>query len=437
MKTIRTIAAIAAIIAAAGCAKDPTGQTPEPERGKAPRVRITGDNETVIYPAEYDGTATILFEAAHADEVSVSAEEGFTVKTELTRLEGDSWRLELSGAEGMEKGRKYNVSIQAVNEHGWDYNTAYVEMAYMENPFGAMEAHYLSNKGKTFDIFVEGNVEWEATVSADGQSWSVMELMDVNHLVFRILPNQTKSQRELVLTLADKAGVYSYSCTYGQERCDETHEEIIAKEQAAIDAFARAFGLELTVEGPWNTEDPDVVSDPSNYVLVDYNYPGGGIGFNDKGYVTSIGFSGISGYLPEEIGDLKFCKELNLSACNLSGKLPESIGNMSSLKEICITNYIEKGYGLEGQLTDSSLSKIAKNLRYIHLGFNNFTGGFPEWIGDTPSSCMFSLTMNRLEGKVPEKVQVHPDWNKVIPDGSGKLSKEVSMKQQEGYILYE
>lgn len=424
----KVISIIAAAIIAAGCTDGPTGQTTVPGSGTAPTVRFSDESTVIIYPAEYDGNATVMFEAKGADEVCIKTEEGFNVTTELTRLEGDSWKLDLSEAEGMEKGKKYEITITAENKYGKGQSSIYAETAYLENPFGASEAHYLGNGGKTFDLFVEGNVEWEIRVDADDLSWSEVQVKASNHFLLKILPNETKSPRELTLTVTDKAGVYSYSCIYGQDRCSETQDEIQTMEKAAIIAICEAFAIPYDADTPYPTNE--------------YTGEIGGVGgiggiaeYNSKGYVTKVGLYGAEGVIPEEIGDLKHCKELIISNAKLSGKLPESIGEMSSLKAIELTSM--EGYGLEGNLSESSLSKIAGQLYHIDVAWNNFTGPCPEWLGDTPGNAIFWIYMNRLEGKVPEKVQAHPDWNRTIPDGSGRLAKEVNMVQQEGYALYE
>lgn len=424
----KVISIIAAAIIATGCTDEPTGQAPVPESGTAPTVRFNDESTVIIYPAEYDGNATVMFEAKGADEVCIKTEEGFNVTTELTRLEGESWKLHLNEAEGMEKGKKYEITITAENKYGKGQNSIYAETAYLENPFGAMEAHYLGSGEKTFDLFVEGNVDWTVTVNASDRSWSEVQVKDSNHFLLKILANETKSPRKLTLTVTDKAGVYSYSCIYGQDRCEETQMEIQAREKAAIIALCEAFAI------PYDADTP--------YPEIEYTGEIGGVGgiggiaeYNNKGYVTKVGLFGVAGAIPEEIGDLKHCKEFIISGSNLSGKIPESIGEMSSLRSLELTS--TKGYGLEGNLSESSLSKIAGQLYHIDLVWNNFTGPCPEWLGDTPKNATFWIYMNRLEGKVPEKVQIHPDWNRIIPDGSGRLAKEVNMVQQNGYVLYE
>ena len=419
---------IAAAIIATACTDDPVWPTHEPDKGNVPLVRFSETSPTVIYSAEHGGRATIFFETEEAEKLSVRTENGFTVTTELTRLEGNRWKLDLSEAEGMEKGREYSITITAENESGAYTAETKIEVAYMDSPFGAMEACNFGNTGKTFDLLVKGNVEWTASVDADEESWYDLAITSNSNLVFRIQPNETESSRKFVLTVSDKAGIYTYRCTYGQDRCDETQQEILSKEKAAIIAICEAFAI------PYDSDTPYPVQ-PWNGEIGGVGGIGGIAEYNSRGYVTMVGLYGVTGVIPEEIGDLKHCKELIISNAGLSGKLPESIGDMISLRSLELTS--AEGYGLEGNLSESSLSKIAGQLHHIDVAWNNFTGPCPEWLGEMPGNATFWIYRNRLEGKVPDKVQVHPDWNRVIPDGSGRLVKEANMKQQEGYVLYE
>jgi len=153
-----------------------------------------------------------------------------------------------------------------------------------------------------------------------------------------------------------------------------------------------------------------------------------GIETNSDGLVVYIHLNGmgLSGTLPEELGDLLFCQELNLASNNLSGGLPTRIGEMKSLR-----SFSAGGNGLSGVLEESALSKLASGMKLISLQGNDFTGRFPEWIGDMPAECNFWLQQNRLSGEVPEKVRQHPRWNAVVMDGTGRTVGEINSEQKE------
>lgn len=172
----------------------------------------------------------------------------------------------------------------------------------------------------------------------------------------------------------------------------------------------------------------------------------------DAGHVYSVHVPyGFYGELPEEIGDLIYCKEFKVIS-DLThypgryayGKIPESMADMWRLEEVDFSEG-----KMEGELENCSLKELIpyNNLKIVSITSNNFTGNFPEWIGDMkPNGTIylpdgiFRLENNRLSGKVPEKVQKHPWWSAPACDFYGNIigtMGQVNMKQQEGYVLYE
>lgn len=175
-----------------------------------------------------------------------------------------------------------------------------------------------------------------------------------------------------------------------------------------------------------------------------------------RGHVknVAIGYFGPKGELPEEIGDLIYCKEFNIcwysqnGYCEnryVSGKVPQRIGEMVSLERL---NF--NGQRLEEDLESSSLKDVVyscPNLRYIDIYANNFTGGCPQWLGDIKhftdvqgEGGYFYISNNRLEGKVPDKVKNHWRWSCPYlgtDHPEWKTWGECEMIQQEGYGLWE
>ena len=380
---------------------------PEDNKGEKPNISMA-TQAVKIYDAQYGGTAVIDFEASGATEVVIDAD--FEVKTELVKGDGDNWQIMLSEAKGMTDGQKYYVTVTAKNEYGEFNKKRVVYKAYITNPF-ATGTYEVGESGQTFNLPVAGNVKWNAAVTSGDEDWYELSVSS-SAITFTVKTNGTTQPRVLVLKVTDEQEKYEYSATFNQVRCGETHDEILLKETNAMLALNKALNLGCDTSKPH-----------TKWGVAQYN---------SKGYVTNIVLSGFSGYIPEEIGDLKYCWEFNLSCCNLTGGLPERIGEMERLKDFDV-----QGCGLEGNLSKSSLSNIAHQLRSLGLGWNNFTGPVPEWLGDAPDYCNISIRFNRLSGKVPEKVQKHPDWIEVVPDGSGKTGGQYNMEQQEGYFLYE
>lgn len=418
MKTLKTLAAWAVIMSAvaAGCTPitpDPPYQGGEGEEivGKAPVITMSTPT-TVIYDASLNGTATINFKALGATDIEIDAD--FNVKTELVELDDYKWQINLSEASDMEDRKEYLVTIKAWNEYGMSKEYAVVMKAYLANPFET-DSYEVDADGKQYFFDTEGNVAYEwIIVEGEGAEGMCQTTEDPASLSFFVTRNTSLEVREVILTLKDKVGAFEYSATFSQLGRDMGEDEILAKERAAMLALNEALNMGYDVNIP--------------------HAEWGCVSVNSKGYVTNFMRKNVSGYLPEEIGDLKYCWEFILSG-KITGELPKRIGEMSKLNSFSV--YADEGYGLEGNLEESSLKDIIHQFKLLRLDTHNFTGGFPEWIGDSPDYCFYHLHHNRLEGKIPEKVQNHPRWNYMCVDGSGLLWKEKQMVQQEGYILYE
>lgn len=428
-KTLKTLAAWATIMssAAIGCTPiTPDQPYPDEEQevtGKTPFVYgfwsdseiVTAIRSIFVYDAVHNIPTTVTFEASNADEVEIQLEPGLDVKSELMKLEDGKWRINLSEATGMEEGKIYHITVSARNEYGtYDYDIQ-VEKAYLNSPFED-ESYDVPTGGNQYFFYPEGNVKYEWVVSEADGSEGMCELYEsVASWSFTVTRNTSLEAREVILTLKDKKGVFEHSATFTQLARDMGEDEILAKERTAMLALNEALNMGY---------DPDMPHAEWGCVSV-----------NSKGYVTNFVHMGLEGSLPEEIGDLKYCWEFHAGG-KLTGELPKRIGEMTKLKELLIM--CDEGYALEGQLSESTLSDIAPNLRYIRLPNHNFTGPCPEWLGDTPSHCAFWINGNRLEGKVPDKVKNHKWWTSPNLTGSPeKTYGEFQLQQQEGYILYE
>lgn len=430
LKTLKNIAAIAAIVSSAviGCTPitpdQPYLDEEQEVTGEKPSItgiwsdcEIAGTGTAIyVYDAAHNVPATVTFETNHAEEVEIQVEPGLDIKAELLELEDGKWKIELSEAAGMEEDKKYRITVSVRNEYGtYDYDIQ-VEKAYLNNPFED-ESYDVPTGGNQYFFYPEGNVKYEWVVSEAEGSEGMCELMQSTSesWSFIVTRNTSLEAREVMLTLKDKVGAFEYSATFSQLAREMGEDEILAKERAAMLALNEALNMGF---------DPNMPHAEWGCVSV-----------NSKGYVTNFVHMGLEGSLPEEIGDLKYCWEFHAGG-KLTGELPKRIGEMTKLKELLVM--CDEGYALEGQLSESTLSDIAPNLRYIRLPNHNFTGPCPEWLGDTPSHCAFWINGNRLEGKVPDKVKNHKWWTSPNLTGSPeKTYGEFQLQQQEGYILYE
>ncbi|KAK8918735.1 Polygalacturonase inhibitor 1 [Platanthera zijinensis] len=133
----------------------------------------------------------------------------------------------------------------------------------------------------------------------------------------------------------------------------------------------------------------------------------------DAGRVTSLNYhnidgasGGLSGRLPDELGDLPFLSNLVLqNHSNVYGVLPLTLTRLTRLSFLNLAHN-----SLSGALP-FFLSQIP-SLNVLDLSFNKFTGLIPPEFSNFPALEYLSLEDNHLEG--------------VIPSTIGNLSKSVS-----------
>ncbi|KAL6527733.1 putative kinase-like protein tmkl1 [Orobanche minor] len=166
----------------------------------------------------------------------------------------------------------------------------------------------------------------------------------------------------------------------------------------------------------------------------------------------------LTGTLPKEIGQLINLQSLYLSANALSGPIPLELGYSSSLSDIDLSHNLLKGSlpasiwnlcdaglaslrlhsnSLSGAVPDPALPQVTcKNLRFLDLGQNLFTGTFPESIIGFHGLQQLDLGDNMFSGPIPETITglkleklnlSHNNFTGVLPnfDGSSKFGVDV------------
>ena len=107
--------------------------------------------------------------------------------------------------------------------------------------------------------------------------------------------------------------------------------------------------------------------------------------------------SGLTGEIPESIGNLINLNSLVLYNNQLTGAIPESITDLNNLTWLNLYN---------NQLTGEILEDIGNltNLTSLDLGFNQFIGEIPEGLDNLTNLNHLWLFNNQLYGEIPETI---------------------------------
>ncbi|KAF8108771.1 hypothetical protein N665_0104s0086 [Sinapis alba] len=130
----------------------------------------------------------------------------------------------------------------------------------------------------------------------------------------------------------------------------------------------------------------------------------------------------ISSSLPSEFGNLIRLEVLSLSSNGFLGQVPSSISNLRRLAVLDLSyNELTGSLPLVGNLTKLYFLKLSHNhlsgtlnpnnglfmlhqLRYLNLGFNNFSSSLPSQFGNLNKLKVLSLSSNGFFGQVPTTV---------------------------------
>ncbi|KAG5569494.1 hypothetical protein H5410_059260 [Solanum commersonii] len=104
--------------------------------------------------------------------------------------------------------------------------------------------------------------------------------------------------------------------------------------------------------------------------------------------------TGISGELPDSIGNFSSLNTLILNACQFSGRIPDSIGNLTQIRVLFLSHNHFTGN------IPSTISKM-KQLLSLDLSDNSFIGPFPSSIPSFTHLQYLYLTSNSLSGPLP------------------------------------
>ena len=138
-------------------------------------------------------------------------------------------------------------------------------------------------------------------------------------------------------------------------------------------------------------------------------------------------FNHFEGPIPENIGNLKKLRQLDISTAGISGEIPASICELSNLEVICLGNATaEVSNYLTGKLP-ADIGKL-KNLSGFDVSNNNIEGTITAGFAELSQLSSLLLYGNRLQGLIPQELINSPRWSSWNPD-------VFILPQQPGYFL--
>ena len=105
----------------------------------------------------------------------------------------------------------------------------------------------------------------------------------------------------------------------------------------------------------------------------------------------------LTGAIPSQLGRLANLKVLYLGRNQLTGPIPSELGDLSSLTQLALYNN-----DLTGEVPDS-LGRLS-NLRQLDLGGNELVGALPSWLGNLSNLTYLSLWGNGFTGSIPSNL---------------------------------
>ena len=175
-----------------------------------------------------------------------------------------------------------------------------------------------------------------------------------------------------------------------------------------------SFTLEISGLGTATTTPPTSNDNDRDVLVALYNATGGANWTNNYNWLTNaplgqwrgvitdasgrvtdlyLARNGLSGEIPDELGNLISLRYLYLGSNRLSGEIPDELGNLISLR------YLYLGSNrLSGEIP-AELGSLT-NLESLDLGSNKLSGEIPAELGDLDNLVVLELSSNQLTGTI-------------------------------------
>ena len=169
-----------------------------------------------------------------------------------------------------------------------------------------------------------------------------------------------------------------------------------------VDAQGRLVGLDLGYNGLSGPIPPEL-GGLSNLrrLILEWNDLSGAIPpeLGDLSNLRDLGlaWNDLSGAIPAELGSLSNLRSLSLHENDLSGEIPPELGDLSNLGSL----YLERN-ALSGEIPPE-LGGLS-NLWLLALGWNDLSGAIPPELGDLANLVRLRLHENDLSGPIPPEL---------------------------------
>ena len=221
------------------------------------------------------------------------------------------------------------------------------------------------------------------------------------------------SDEEVMIVFNDELGSYNYSDTIyiSTSRflppCDDGYTEIDSScyyqsdldvLQDFIDNSSETINMEMDV-------DSSGVIEPLELFFFTQGHEEDEVGqVWDEGRLIHLKCNtdevGLSGQIPESIGNLTNLTVLRIGNTLCEGEIPNSIGNLTNLNDLGIW-----GNDLISGEIPESIGNLLE-LELLSIEDNNNIGVIPESIGNLTNLIFLDLEDNQLSGEIPESI-----WN--------------------------
>ena len=414
MKRLLYTLALATLLFAS-CEKEPA--TP-PHIVPDPVLSVDA-NEVYLYPAALNVAKDIAFSFKDIEPAAaITAEGGNSVTVSVTLdTEAGTGVASVTAKESFSGEGELTIKIVNDAEHtvsvSVNLKLVAVTVSTTKMEFPKEGAVGVFNVSTNVSYTVVSSVAW-ATVekTADGR-WSVT-----------VAANEVKNGKQGKIAVKDASGVIIASFPVSQEAATQTPNEK-SELETILAILYQTRSKENNLKFINEHKESLVGLLPASSLMT----------INGETHVISLTlYRDHPGPVPEEVGDLKYLRELQVMGTNFEGELPENLGKLKEMRRFVIMDT-----SISGEIPEfiSGYDKLI----ILTLEENYFTGNLPLWLNNMPTLETFHFSMNCLSGKIDESLTKTKWWNtpcEAPEEWAGKPMGEavLAVGQREGYVLY-